>query len=241
MGGSIAPGYPGSRFAGGRNGLMASRPPYRPGYGWSRPYNHSGDRYGDHDGDHDRFHGRARSFQNWYLYDYPGWLAYGYPYDLNPGFFDWGDNDNSGYDQGNQPSGYYDEGAGYQSQDLVSGYQPQYEANGESSIEEYGRPGEQPPPWPGPGASGTAPENPPSESGVSAAFVPPLDGPLTVIFKGGRAPEKMQDFMLTAKALTDLDTHHYEQIPLDQIDISATAQANRANGLDFEVPGASRD
>ncbi|MGH9589602.1 MAG: hypothetical protein ACRD25_04370, partial [Terracidiphilus sp.] len=98
-----------------------------------------------------------------------------------------------------------------------------------------------PPPWPEPGASQTAPESHFSVSGLSAASAPALEGPLTVIFKGGRVPEQMQNFMLTANALTDLDADHYEQIPLDRIDMPATARANRAGGLEFRVPGASRD
>jgi hypothetical protein len=244
----VAPRVSNPRFAGDRNSFT-SRLPYRPGYAAeSRDWDHNGDH--DRDRDRDHFRDRARSFQNWYLYSYPEWLGYAYPYYLYPGFDDWLDYDNSGYDQNNQASGYNDQ---------VYGYQPEYPsgANGEPdngaygesgngayagpSIENYGQPGQQPPPWPGPGASGTAPENQPSNSGVSAAFAPPLEGPLTVVFKGGRAPEKMQDYMVTPKVLTDLDTDHYEQIPLDQIDVAATAQANRASGLGFQVPDASRD
>jgi hypothetical protein len=61
-----------------------------------------------------------------------------------------------------------------------------------------------------------------------------------VIFKNGRASETMQNYMVNSRALTDLDQQHYEQIPLDQIDVAATEQANRARGLDFQVPAASR-
>lgn len=64
--------------------------------------------------------------------------------------------------------------------------------------------------------------------------------PITVIFKNGRTPETMQNYMMNSRALTDLDQQHYEQIPLDQIDIAATEQANRTRGLDFQVPAASR-
>jgi hypothetical protein len=51
----------------------------------------------------------------------------------------------------------------------------------------------------------------------------------------------MRNYMLNSRLLTDLDRDHYQQIPLDQIDVAATVQANRAHGLDFEVPGTSRD
>jgi hypothetical protein len=62
-----------------------------------------------------------------------------------------------------------------------------------------------------------------------------------VIFKSGRAPVKMENYMVTAKILTDLDSRHYEQIPIDQIDVTATQRANSAAGVGFEIPGASRD
>jgi hypothetical protein len=239
------------RLANSRNGFMASRSAYRQQFAGRSPnWDRNGNRDWDHDGDHDRdrFRDRARSFQNWYSLGYPGWLDYGYPIDLDPWLFS--DYDNSGYDQNNEASG---------DNNQVYGNQPDYpsETNGEPengaysepgsgayggpSIENYGQPGQQPPPWPGPGASGTAPENQPSAPGPGTAFVHPFDGPLTVIFKGGRAPEKMQDYMVTPKVLTDLDTDHYEQIPLDQIDIPATARANRASGLEFQIPGASPD
>lgn len=65
--------------------------------------------------------------------------------------------------------------------------------------------------------------------------------PLTVIFKGNRAPEKMHNFMVTSTALTNLDGEHFEKIPLDQIDVAATQQANRSSGIDFEVPVQSHD
>jgi hypothetical protein len=63
--------------------------------------------------------------------------------------------------------------------------------------------------------------------------------PLTVIFKTGRAPVKMQNYMMTAKVLTDLDSQHYEQIPLDQIDFAATQRVNGSTGVGFQIPGAS--
>ncbi len=52
---------------------------------------------------------------------------------------------------------------------------------------------------------------------------------------------KVQNYLMTAKVLTDLDSQHYEQIPLDQIDLAATLRFNSAAGVDFQVPGASRD
>jgi len=77
--------------------------------------------------------------------------------------------------------------------------------------------------------------------GSIVSSLPVAQEPLTVIFKNGRAPETMQNFMMSTKTLTDLDRQHYEQIPLDQVDVAATEQANRAHGVDFKVPAPSRE
>jgi hypothetical protein len=78
-----------------------------------------------------------------------------------------------------------------------------------------------------------------SAAGPTAPFAP--EQALTVIFKSGRDPVKIQNYMLTAKVLTDLDSRHYEQIPIDQIDVVATEWANSDAGVRFEIPGASRN
>jgi hypothetical protein len=150
----------------------------------------------------DSFRARRRSFANWYARTYP-WLGYGYPFVLDPGFYDWGDPDNSAYDQGGTP---YVDAEPYPSE----GYPAQSEQTAS--------------------AGPTAP---------SAAEQP--EPPLTVIFKSGRAPVKMQNYMITANALTDLDSQHYEHIPLDQIDLAATGRVNSSAGIDFQVPGATRE
>ncbi len=62
-----------------------------------------------------------------------------------------------------------------------------------------------------------------------------------MIFKNGRVPVKMQNYMMTATVLTDLDSQHYEQIPLDQIDVTATQRVNSADGVGFQIPGGSRN
>lgn len=204
------------------NRLMGRQPQYRPGFAGnargrdSRGWN-ARDR--DHDGDRDRFRDRRREFNNWYAFTYLPSLGYPYPYVIDPGFYDWGDTGDSTYDQGratpNYP--YNDQGAGYPDQ-----------GNGapdEAPQQSYS---DGPPPW-----------TPPSESPATTATAPlVVEQPLTVIFKGGRAPERIQNYMMTAKVLTDLDSHKYKQISLDEIDVAATRQANLANGIDFHVPGA---
>jgi hypothetical protein len=158
---------------------------------------------------------------------------------IDPGFYDWGDSGDAAYGQGGGDPGY---GAGY-----GPGYGPGYADT--VPYRDYGD-------APGGGSEGGAaePQEPaylqapplqapmarPSYAGSPATSRPAAEPALTVIFKNGRTPESMQNYMVNAKALTDLDQQHYEQIPLDQIDIAATEQTNRARGLDFQVPPASR-
>jgi hypothetical protein len=162
---------------------------------------------------------RRRSFNNWYTNYYPAWRGYEYPYLIDPGFYDWGDTDsgNSGASASNDSgTSAYDQG------DAAPGYPAPYPDEG------YGPPYEQPAEQP------AAP--------VPAAVSAPLPKqPLTVIFKSGRDPIRIENYMMTAKVLTDLDAQHYEQIPLDQVDRVATQWANSAVGVDFQIPGAARN
>lgn len=207
--GSLAPryNYGTPRYNYG-NRLAADRSQYRPEY--VSP-NRGGDRDGDRD--YDRFRNRRRDFNNWYTSVYPAWpgygYGYGYPYELNPGFLDWGDDDDSSNEQGSLAPSYPDP---YLEPDYgpPEGYPGLSEPEGNSSVEQPAMPAESQP-------------------------------PLTVIFKDGRAAESIENYIMTATVLTDLDSHHYERIPLDQIDLAATQQANRANGVDFQIPTTPGD
>jgi hypothetical protein len=191
---------------------MAGRSAYRSaGTGSSRGGASNG-------GDRNLWDARRRSFDNWYVSNYPGWPGYGYPYLIDPGFYDWGDSDDAADDGSSGIPDYlnaYPDG-GYDAADEA----PQQGYSGEI------------PPW-------NVQMQRPAGAEASPSLAP--EQPLTVIFKSGRAPVKMQNYMMTAKFLTDLDSQHYEQIPLDQIDVAATERANSAAGVGFQIPGASRD
>lgn len=159
----------------------------------------------------DLFAARRRSFHNWYVSNYPTWSGYGYPYLTDPGFYD---------------PGLYDWTDSDNSGDVQPDAAPYYPAA--YSDDSYGPPGEIPP------ASAQGQQRAAAE--LTAPSAP--GQPLTVIFKSGRDPVKMQNYMLTAKVLTDLDSRHYEQIPIDQIDVVATQWANSAAGVRFEIPGS---
>ena len=167
----------------------------------------------------DRFDARRRQFHNWYVNSYPYWP--GYPYLIDPnawnlGLYDWSDPDDSANDS-SQP-GNYDSAlapGSYESAQNgpASPYLGPYPNSGYAAPAEY------------------------------AAAAPPLvsQQPLTVIFKSGRAPIRVRNYLMTPRVLTDLDSEHYEQIPLDQIDLAATQNFNKVAGVDFQVPVASRN
>jgi hypothetical protein len=59
--------------------------------------------------------------------------------------------------------------------------------------------------------------------------------PVTLVFKDGRPPEQIQNYLLTSRTLTVLDQHRRD-IPVDQIDLDATSKANLQAGVEFSVP-----
>jgi hypothetical protein len=138
---------------------------------------------------------------------------------IDPGFYDWGDADDSTSDQGASPdfaAPYPDQGYG------DPGQYPQQDYAGDAS------------PW-------IAPNQQPRAGELTVASALEPEEPLTVIFKSGRAPLKVQNYMMTAKVLTDLDSRHYQQIPLDEIDLAATRRVNTTAGVEFQIPSASHD
>jgi hypothetical protein len=62
---------------------------------------------------------------------------------------------------------------------------------------------------------------------------------VTLIFKDGRPPVQIHNYILTRDTLYVGDRHS-SQIPVDQLDIPATEKANQDAGVDFRLPVASR-
>ncbi len=198
-----------------RNRFAAGRPSYDPrAAALSRGF----DRDRGRNPDRDRFDARRRQFQNWVVNTYPYWPGYPYLYDPNAynlGLYDWDDSEATVSDT-SQPGSY--------EPDKAPG---SYESDQNGPALLY-------PPYPNQGYAA-----PVAEAGAAAPAV--SDQPLTVIFNNGRAPIKVRNYLMTARVLTDLDFQHYEQIPLDQVDLSATQRINTAAGVNFQVPAASRD
>jgi hypothetical protein len=91
---------------------------------------------------------------------------------------------------------------------------------------------QEPPPWPG--APYAAPPSQPSPQPTSEN-----ETGVTLIFKDGRSPELIQNYVVTQGTLYVGDRYH-RQIPLDQLDLPATVQVNRELGADFRLPNGTR-
>jgi hypothetical protein len=97
-------------------------------------------------------------------------------------------------------------------------------------------------PYAGYGASDYGPATAQPQANARPAYIPSgasapagKEAAVMVIFKDGRPPEQIHNYLVTARTLTVLDSQ-VREIPLDEVDIAATQSANRAVGVDFQVP-----
>lgn len=195
-------------------GYAGFRPPYT-GATRRAPYRspNGGDRgRRDHRGrDHDR--GNFYGLSGWAGYPILPWVDWGYPY--YPDSFDDSDDYDSQSDSNDTAAQPYPYGP------------PQSDENDQQQTSPYAS-------WPysQPATSSTQP----ASSGSQASGPSEAEAPLTVIFKDGRHPEKIHNYMLTASKLYVLDQHR-EVIPVSQIDLAATTKVNLASGIEFALPG----
>ncbi len=159
-----------------------------------------------------------------------GWPGYGWVDTNDPGY-------DSGYDSG-YDTGY---GSGYD-----SGYDPGNADNGPYDVGPY-------PEGPGAGAEGYEAQGPggeeqpvpyAAESARTSAVAQPApvaqpslfdNESVTLIFKDGRAPEKITNYALTRTTLYVTDGRPQE-IPVAALDLAATEKVNRAAGVRFQLP-----
>jgi hypothetical protein len=134
----------------------------------------------------------------------------GYPF----GVYNWLDTDYPGY-AGAVP--YYD----------TSVDQPGYPATGDDAQS----PDQDQPPEDNPRYS-ELPHPPPVTTLANEDAV-------TLIFKDGRPPEQIHNYALTRTTLYVRDQHHRD-IPVDQLDLAATAKVNHDAGVDFQLPATTR-
>lgn len=80
------------------------------------------------------------------------------------------------------------------------------------------------------------PAYPPEQATASQPVAAPApQEPVTLIFKDGRPPEQVRNYMMTGSTLYILDQKRRE-ISTKDLDLTATADANRKAGVDFSLP-----
>jgi hypothetical protein len=85
--------------------------------------------------------------------------------------------------------------------------------------------------------SGPLPPYQPSYDVSRPAAAPADEEAVTLIFKDGRPPEQIHNYILTPTTLYVGDQYR-RAIPTDQLDLVATAGVNQLLGVDFQVPSA---
>lgn len=68
--------------------------------------------------------------------------------------------------------------------------------------------------------------------------VPGSSESVILIYKDGRPPEQIQNYLATRTTLTILDGGRPRVVPLADLDLPATISANRQTGVDFRLPTA---
>jgi hypothetical protein len=119
--------------------------------------------------------------------------------------------DGSGYDDS---AGNYDSGANYPE----DGYDAQ--------------PTDQYPPPPEAPAQSNVDSARPSQALAKADAV-------TLVFKDGRPPEQIHNYILSGTTLSVWDEHHRD-IPVEELDLAATEKVNRDAGVTFHLPDAGK-
>lgn len=190
------------------------RAPYRRSgnRGWDR----GRDRDRDHDRDRDDRFRRDRFFDNDFddfLFPIPYWIGLG-PYGC------YGDSYIYGDDFGGYGSDCYQSQPEQADQPVIYG-----DDQGEPPAPppDYAPPAYQPPAY-----------DPPAHSSVPATQIA-----TTIVFKDGRPAQQIHNYALTQTDLYVTDAQRRD-IPLDEIDLAATAKANRAAGIEFQVPQSAQ-
>jgi hypothetical protein len=265
-----APAYPGSRYPGAYSGLSrgyptgayanryAGRNPYPGRNSYSAPDSYVRRAYNPYRDNRDGNHRPPyrRPYRGGYGIYGGGYSVWPSPYYLGDPYL-YGGYDDSGYDgsmnygdDGDQSGPPYaaDEG-GYAAeppqQDQIApdpNYPGQNYAPGYNAPDPNATPGYGPQYAPG-SAPAYRPNYQPSPATPRAIpqSVAPSDDQVTVIlvYKDGRPSEQIHNYILSRDSISVWDQHPRE-IPIDQIDLAATEQANREAGVNFHLPRLPR-
>ena len=98
-----------------------------------------------------------------------------------------------------------------------------------------------PPSYSSPAISPAAPAAAPAPApSPEMQYVPGSADKVTLVFKDGRPPEEIQNYLATASTITVLEGHHHRLIRVSDLDLPATLKANQQTGVDFQLPGAAK-
>lgn len=79
----------------------------------------------------------------------------------------------------------------------------------------------------------------PTDVEPAIAYPIPSQPVTTLIFSNGKPKMTVRNYVLTSTTLYVFDSGARIQIPLSEIDLPATVQANRSAGVDFSLPGGA--
>jgi len=79
----------------------------------------------------------------------------------------------------------------------------------------------------------------PAPAAPQMQYVPGSSSSVILIYKDGRPPEEIQNYLATRTTLTVLDGGRRREIPLSDLNLPATISANHQIGVDFELPSAA--
>jgi hypothetical protein len=123
-------------------------------------------------------------------------------------------------------SGFYDSPSNYDPGYSDPGAQANYPAQGYAG-----------PPYPEPSAPGDAYR--PAYGRAVPAPAPEIADAVTLVFNDGRPSQQIHNYLLTRTTLYVRDQQRRE-IPVDEIDLSATERLNRLAGVEFQLPGGAK-
>lgn len=112
-----------------------------------------------------------------------------------------------------------------------NGYPEPYPQNDQPyPQQQYPQPQYPQPQYPQPDQEQAAPVAPQMQ------YVPGSADTVTLIFKDGRPPEQIQNYLATNKILTVISGSRHREIPIADLDVPATIKANRETGVGFQLP-----
>lgn len=94
-------------------------------------------------------------------------------------------------------------------------------------------------PAPPPGYAQEPAPVPPSSS-PEMQYVPGSADKVTLIFKDGRPPEEIENYLATRSTITVIEGRRHREIRVADLDLPATIKANQETGVGFQLPSSAK-